>query len=40
MGPRVKGKTLGRHVGIDSGLIQITDKGKWNTVEMGDSAKL
>ena len=39
-GKRVKGKTLGRNNGIDSGLIQIIDKGKWNFVEMGDSTKL
>jgi len=39
-GKVVKGKTLGCNSGIDSGLIKITDKGKWNFVEMGDSAKL
>jgi serine protease Do len=39
-GRRVKGKTLGANHGIDSGMIQITDKGEWPFVEMGDSAKL
>ncbi len=36
----VKGKTLGVNKGIDSGLIKITEKGKWPFVEMGDAAKL
>jgi serine protease Do len=39
-GKRVKGKSLGRNNGIDSGLIKITEKGKWRHVEMGDSSKL
>jgi serine protease Do len=39
-GRRVRGKTLGWNVGIDSGLIKITDKGDWPHVEMGDSSKL
>jgi serine protease Do len=39
-GRRVKGKTLGRNNGIDSGMIKITEKGKWKFAEMGDSAKL
>jgi serine protease Do len=39
-GRRVKGKTLGSNQGIDSGLIQITEKGEWPFVEMGDSSKL
>lgn len=39
-GRRVKGKTLGANRGIDSGLIQITDKGDWPYLEMGDSSKL
>jgi serine protease Do len=39
-GRKIKGKTLGRNVGIDSGLIKITDKGKFPFVEMGDSSKL
>ena len=36
-GKRVKGKSLGRNSSIDSGLIQITDKGNWPFVEMGKS---
>jgi serine protease Do len=39
-GKRVKGKSLGSNRGIDSGLIQITDKGDWPFVEMGKSADL
>jgi len=39
-GKTVKGKSLGRNTDMDSGLIKITDKGKWNFVEMGDSQKL
>lgn len=39
-GKRLKGKTLGSNVGIDSGLIRITDKGEWPSVEMGDASKL
>lgn len=39
-GKTVKGKTLGAHPGIDSGMIQITDKGDWPFVEMGKSAEL
>jgi serine protease Do len=39
-GKRVKGKTLGQNVGIDSGLIKITDKGKYPFVRMGDSTKV
>src|SRR5262245_60838383 len=37
---RAKGKTLGYNRRMDSGLIQITDKGKWPYVAMGDSTKL
>jgi serine protease Do len=36
-GRQVKGKTLGRNQGIDSGLVQITDKGPWPYAEMGKS---
>jgi serine protease Do len=36
-GRRVKGKTLGVNRGIDSGLIKITEQGKWPHVEMGTS---
>ncbi|MCI0461106.1 MAG: S1C family serine protease [Gemmataceae bacterium] len=42
-GRRVKGKTLGGNPppwGIDSGLIKITDEGKWPHVHMGKSAEL
>ncbi|MCA9268254.1 MAG: trypsin-like peptidase domain-containing protein, partial [Planctomycetales bacterium] len=35
-GKTAKGKTLGTNHGIDAGLMQITDKGDWPTVEMGD----
>src|SRR5262249_34378556 len=37
-GKTVKGKTLGQNVGIDSGMIKITDEGPWPFVEMGSSA--
>src|SRR5262249_54284471 len=43
-GTRLKGKTLGRNDGIDSGMIKITSKppkgGKWPHAEMGDSSKV
>jgi serine protease Do len=39
-GKVLKGKTLGQNVGIDSGLIQITTKGKYPFVPMGDSGKV
>jgi serine protease Do len=39
-GRMVKGKTLGWNKSIDSGLVKITEKGKWSFVEMGESAKL
>jgi hypothetical protein len=39
-GRKLKGKTLGRNADIDSGLIEITDKGDWPGVEMGKSADL
>lgn len=35
-GRKVKGKALGINVGIDAGLMKITDKGKWPWVELGD----
>jgi serine protease Do len=38
-GRRLKGRTLGSNKGIDSGMVKITEKGKWPFVEMGDSAK-
>src|SRR5204863_1854494 len=39
-GKTVKGKTLGRNTIIDSGLIKITDQGKWPFAEMGSSKDL
>jgi len=39
-GRTVKGKTLGSNHEIDSGLIRITEEGKWPSAEMGDSAAL
>jgi serine protease Do len=39
-GKKAKGQTLGRNVGIDSGLIKITDSGKWPHAEMGSSKEL
>lgn len=36
-GTKVKGKTLGQNTGVDSGMIRITDKGKYPYVKMGDS---
>lgn len=39
-GKRVRAKTLGWNKRLDSGLIKITEKGKWPFVPMGDSKKL
>jgi serine protease Do len=39
-GRRLKGKTLGVNHGIDSGLIKITEEGKWPFAEMGKAADL
>ncbi len=39
-GKIIKGKTLGCNRGIDSGMIQITDKGEFPYLEMGKSADL
>lgn len=39
-GRKVKGKTLGGNHDIDSGMIQILDKGEWPHAEMGSSADL
>jgi len=36
-GRKVNGKTLGANRGMDSGLVKITDEGKWPFVEMGAS---
>lgn len=35
-GKRAQGKTLGVNVGVDAGLMKITDEGPWPFVEMGD----
>ena len=39
-GKRVRGKSLGRNQGADSGLVKITDKGPWPFLEMGKSSEL
>ena len=39
-GKKVSGKSLGVNVGIDSGLMKITDPGPWPFVEMGDASSL
>lgn len=39
-GKRLKGKSLGQNVGIDSGLIKILDKGPFPHVSLGDSTKV
>jgi serine protease Do len=39
-GRTLKGKTLGANYDIDSGMIQITDKGDYPYCEMADSAEL
>ena len=39
-GKRLKAKTLGANHGIDSGLIQITDKGPFPFAEMGKSSEV
>jgi len=39
-GRRLKGKTLGANVALDSGMIRITEEGEWPFVEMGDASKL
>src|SRR6185295_19283905 len=39
-GKQVKGKALGANTGTDSGLIKITDEGKYPYCEMGNSADL
>ena len=35
-GSTARGETLGMNVGIDSGLMKITDEGPWPFVEVGD----
>jgi serine protease Do len=39
-GKKLQGKTLGHNTGIDSGMMKITDEGKYPFVEMGKSADL
>jgi S1-C subfamily serine protease len=39
-GRKLKGKTLGRNGDIDSGMIQVLDKGTWPTAPLGNAAKL
>jgi serine protease Do len=39
-GRRVKGKSLGANHRMDSGMIKITEEGKWPFAELGNSAKL
>jgi S1-C subfamily serine protease len=39
-GRTLKAKSLGRNGGIDSGMIQILDKGEYHHVEMGKSSDL
>lgn len=39
-GRRVRGKTLGINRGIDSGLIKITEEGKWPYVEMAKAGEI
>src|SRR5262249_36407529 len=39
-GKRVKGKTLGQNVGIDSGMIKIVEEGTYPFVDMGTSGDL
>ena len=35
-GKKARGKSLGINVGIDAGLMKITDRGKWPHAELGD----
>jgi serine protease Do len=39
-GKHVKAKTCGANAGIDSGMIKISEEGKWPYVPMGDSSAL
>lgn len=39
-GKKVRGKSLGINVGIDAGLMKITDKGKWPHAELGDMSEI
>lgn len=37
-GKKVRGKSLGINVGVDAGLMKITEQGKWPYVEIGEMA--
>jgi len=39
-GRQLKGKSLGRNTGIDSGMVKITTEGKYPYLEMGKSGEL
>jgi serine protease Do len=39
-GKKLKATTLGRNTGIDSGLVKITDEGKYPFLDMGKAASL
>lgn len=39
-GSRAQGRSLGVNIGIDAGLMKITDPGPWPFVEMGDASDL
>lgn len=39
-GNKARGKSLGINIGIDAGLMKITDRGKWPHVELGDMTKI
>ncbi|MCE9548017.1 MAG: serine protease, partial [Planctomycetia bacterium] len=39
-GRQVSARTLGANYGIDSGLVKITEPGKWPHAELGDSSRL
>jgi serine protease Do len=39
-GKRLKAKSLGQNNGLDSGMLKITDKGKFPYVTLGDAGKL
>lgn len=39
-GKKARGKSLGINVGIDAGLMKITDEGKWPHVELGDMTEM
>ncbi|MEM6260422.1 MAG: trypsin-like peptidase domain-containing protein [Planctomycetota bacterium] len=39
-GKKARGKSLGVNIGVDAGLMKITDKGKWPHVEIGDMSEV